>query len=334
MFKKMSVIVLFILIGCNSTPTPLSSGNQYSPTNQEQFVFITKKEGVRKYGYENFCPDTSTAVCYKNVLSYDKYHDMKGYFTTTKPILKKQGFSFWPVTLENGESYYYVTTNDRFDKSFEIARYGDVGDISDTAESIVEGSDVKIVGYKKHDTAPKYILSNGKELSEKQLDMLKELLKKLNNNAELLPLLSEMVITKDTFEGNYIISARGENLSSPYKIRAVVNGVSNKVSFYYEIRYFGDNWIFAERYTMAIDSFKTDTVVASFNRDNFGRNVFEQTISPMNSESWDLALKVSNSTSSAIRFYGKRNSDKILSEIDKKDISKMIELHNLLNLMN
>lgn len=80
----------------------------YTPEEKEQFVFKKKTTYPKMYGYERFCYSTKSFVCF-NRLPYRRYAEMKGYFDTDKPIKTDcSGYEFYPVTLENGEKYYFV----------------------------------------------------------------------------------------------------------------------------------------------------------------------------------------------------------------------------------
>ena len=79
---------------------------------KKEFVFLPDKsdlQNIKKEGYSNFCKVISLSVCYGK-LKYDKYVGMKGYFKSLQPfITDKNGYDFFPVVLENGEKFYFVS---------------------------------------------------------------------------------------------------------------------------------------------------------------------------------------------------------------------------------
>lgn len=98
-----------------------------------------------------------------------------------------------------------------------------------------------------------------------------------------------------------------------------------KVKAFVKLRYFGNNWIFAEKVKIVADDFTWESDNLNFTRDNSSGKVWEYAyLDYNNKEIKELLLKIVNSNETIIRFIGEYYFDLTVTERMKKDIKSLI----------
>ncbi len=317
-----------------SESTKVNRAFVYSPSGKEEFVFNEKDASLQKYGYDKFCPDTSTFACY-NRLPYKTHVGTKGYFDTEKPVKKDfSGYEFYPVVLENGNKYYFVS-NKKYGGKYgtlspiiSLSQYNEVNSFS--SEPLVPGSDIHLVSNEVSYGSRLYKLSNGELVSEKRLKLLREVSSRYGNTPEIAGLLLGMTIDKDEVENRYFISPQGDSLRSEAKMYIGVNDEKQWLRF--KVKYYGDDWLFVNSYKVAADDYRWQSPKMEFKRDNSSGDVWEWVDISATSKEIEVAKKLANADKSTIRFQGsKYYSDKDLDGDQKKSLLNVLKLFELMS---
>ena len=339
---------LFFLAGCQTAQvkehgygnkaSEITSGEiigfNYEPGDKEQFVFNTKFKEIQKYGYESFCPNTKTFACL-NRLDYNTYVGMKGYFVSEKPAHTDfSGYEFYPVVLENGETYYFVA-NKKYG-----GKYGSISPIisldkhlesnSFIPEPLVSGSEIKVESIELQGNNKYYRLSNGNKISEEKLKLIREVTGKFGDKPELAKLLLDMRINKDEVDYRFFIQPYGSSLRSEALLYI---GFTEEDSWLrLKVKYYGDNWLFVNSFTVAADDYRWQSPNFTFKRDHSGGKVWEWVDMPVSEKELKIAHNLADSEKSTIRFRGQKYySDQHLEQDQKDSIKKIIEVYSLLN---
>ena len=346
--KSTTILTCFILLsGCQTSQVrvPEQGVNsakikdeakvefKYLPGDKEQFVFNTKFQKIQKYGYDSFCPSTETFAC-NNRLNYDKYVGMKGYFVTEEPEHTGfGGYNFYPVILENGESFYFVS-NEKFG-----GKYGSISPIIPLAQHIeiesfkpqplVEGSDIKITDVEVRGSKKYYTLNNEDKITEEKLSLVREVSSKFGNNSELAELLLSTNIKKDEVDYRFFIQPEGTALRSD--IQLYIGFTEENTWLRLKVKYYGDNWLFVNSFTVAADDYRWQSPNYQFKRDHSGGNVWEWIDVAVAEKELEIAKKLASSEKSTIRFRGQKYySDQQLTQDQKDSIKQMLKIHSLL----
>ena len=347
--KRYSIaLVLLALFGCQTTQvkeasfdqaeTPLETGDKptfvYSPSGKEQFVFHEKAESLQKYGYDNFCPNTKSFACYSNRLQYDKYVGLKGYFDTKEPAKTDySGYEFYPVVLENGEKYYFVSNKKyggKYGSSSPIISLKQHKEImAFKPEPLIPGSSILVISSKVSYGSKNYSLSNGKSVSDKNLKLVREVSNRFGNKPEMAELLLDMKINKDEVDYRFFISAKGNVLRSEANLYIGVNDKKEWLRF--KVKYYGDDWLFVKSFKVAADDYRWQSPKMDFERDHSSGDVWEWIDVSATDEHIGVAKALSSSVKSTIRFQGNQYySDKQLANDQKEGIRKILKLYKLM----
>lgn len=343
------VLALLILSGCQvkqvkqasfepstpqAQPVKQDSSFVYSPAEKEEFVFNTKAESLQKYGYDNFCPNTKSFACYSNRLPYDKYVGMKGYFETDKPEKTDySGYEFYPVVLENGDRFYFVS-NKKYGGKYgssspiiSLKQYEEVQSFKQ--EPLIPGSTIQLVSTDVSYGSKSYKLSNGNSLSDKNLKLIREVCSKFGNKPEMAELLLSMNIEKDEVDYRFFITPKGDILRSEAKLYIGFNDKDEWLRF--KIKYYGDDWLFVSSYKIAADDYRWQSPKVSFERDHSSGDVWEWSDVAASEKYIEVAKALANAEKSTIRFQGNQYySDKQLQEDQKKGILDILKLFRLM----
>ena len=305
----------------------------YNPTIKEQFVFNKKAEELQNYGYDNFCKNTETFAC-SNRLSYQSYVGMKGYFDTSKPIKTDySGYEFYPVILENGEKYYFVA-NKKYG-----GKYGDMSPIisykqyvelqSFKPEPLIPKSQIQLTSNEMTYGTKYFTLSNGKQISEKNLKLIREVCKRFGNKPEMAKLLLNMKIDKDDVDYKFFISPTGNSLRSEAKLYIGFNDKKQWLRF--KVTYYDDDWLFVSSYKVAADDYRWQSSKLKFERDNSSGSVWEWIDVAAKKKEIEVAKALANAKKATIRFQGDQYySDKQLQDDQKISILKVLKLYSLM----
>jgi len=117
--------------------------------------------------------------------------------------------------------------------------------------------------------------------------------------------------------------------SGPYTFHPYISLIGtlekSKVKAFVKLRYFGNNWIFAEKVKIVADDFTWESDNLNFTRDNSSGKVWEYAyLDYNNKEIKELLLKIVNSDETIIRFIGEYYFDLTVTERMKKDIKSLI----------
>jgi len=335
-----------LLAGCQTTQVkqasfePSTSTTQsnkpefvYDPTGKEQFVFHEKAESLQKYGYDNFCESTKTFACY-NRLPYQKYVGMKGYFDTTEPARTDYlGYEFYPVILENREKYYFVANKKyggKYGSSSPIISLEQYTQLrSFKPEPLIPNSPIQLVSNKMSYGTKYYDLSNGKQVSEKNLKLIREVCSRFGNKPEMAELLLDMKIDKDEVNYRFFISPKGDPLRSEAKLYIGFNDQDQWLRF--KVKYYGDDWLFVSSYKVAADDYRWQSPKLNFERDHSSGSVWEWIDVSAKNKEIEVAKALANAQKATIRFQGNQYySDKQLQDDQKNSIKKILKLYSLM----
>lgn len=306
----------------------------YSPAGKEEFVLNKKAEPLQKYGFDNFCPNTKSSSCYGNRLPYDKYVGMKGYFETNKPVKTDySGYEFYPVVLENGDRFYFVSNKKHGGKYgssspiISLKQYEDIQSFSQ--KPLIPGSSILLVSTEVSYGSKYFKLSNGDSLSEKNLKLIREVCSKFGNKPEMAELLLGMNIKKDEIDYRFFIKPKGDVLRSGAKLYIGFNDKREWLRF--KIKYYGDDWLFVSSYKIAADDYRWQSPKISFERDHSSGSVWEWSDVAASDKYIEVAKALANSEKSTIRFQGNQYySDKRLQDDQKEGIKNILKLFQLM----
>lgn len=338
-----SILALLLMVGCQTTQvrqptfepsTPSVQTNKaafvYAPNGKEQFVFHEKEPSLQKYGYRKFCGSTKTFAC-SNKLSYQKYVGMKGYFDTAQPVkIGFSGYEFYPVILENGEKYYFVSNKKyggKYGSSSPIISLEEYAKLrSFKSEPLIPGSSIQLVGNEISYGVKYFTLSNGNQVSEERLGLIREVCSRFKNKPEMAELLLNMYIDKDEVDYRFFISPTGRS-----EVILYIGFNEKKQWLRYKVEYYDDDWLFVSSYKVAADDYRWQSPKMDFKRDHSSGSVWEWIDVSANKQEIAVAKALANAQKATIRFQGKQYySDKHLQDDQKDAIRKILKLFSLM----
>lgn len=350
-FTTVIASTLLLISGCQSTqqaplttslPTSTDASSTkaspekrsfvYNPQGKEEFAFHVIADSLQKYGYEKFCPNTESFACY-NRLSYSKHVGTKGYFDTQKPVEKDfSGYEFYPVVLESGDKYYYVSNpkyGGKYGSSSPIISYEDHVKLNSfKSEPFSDGSSIQLVSKESNYGSMNFVLSNGERVSEDKLKLIREVAQRFGNNPEIAEMLLNMHIKKDEVDLRYFVTPKGDSLRSEAKLYIGFNDNSEWLRF--KVKYYDDDWLFVNSYKVAADDYRWQSPRLDFERDHSSGSVWEWLDTSVSEKEIEVAKAISEASKATIRFQGnKYYSDKTLEQDQKealKDVIKLFEL--------
>jgi len=212
--------------------------------------------------------------------------------------------------------------------------------------SLVKGSDL---AYDAHDLAEKrarygddfseMVLSNGARLrGDSWDDYLKDFILSLpqDNRHQVLDGITRHFHQYDRVE-NAIRFEPLRLLSGPYArssyvaLRGIIK--DDVAHAFLRIRYYGRDWLFADRLTIVLDNERISFDSLQFSRDHSGGNVWEYVNLPLSREEYrDLSKEISESENVIIRFHGRQYySDLEVTDRMKEDLNAMLNAVGVLN---
>lgn len=310
----------------------------FNPAKNEQFVFNEQAESLQKYGFDKFCLDTESFNCYSNRLPYDKYVGMKGYFETEKPAKTDySGNEFYPVILENGDQFYFVSNNKyggKYGGSSPIVplkQYQEVKSFS--KEPLVMGSSIELVSVKVINGYKYFKLNTGDTLSDEDLKLIREVSGKYGNKPEMAELLLDMNIDKDEVDYRFFIMPKGSVLRSEAKLYIGFNDRKKWLRF--KVEYYDNDWLFVNSYKVAADDYRWQSPKMDFERDHSSGSVWEWSDLAASEKHIEVAKALANSKKSIIRFQGDQYySDKLIQDDQKEGINNILKLFKLMKMRN
>ncbi|MDZ7663153.1 hypothetical protein [Thiohalophilus sp.] len=306
----------------------------YMPGDREQFVLAEKPDQLQKYGFDGFCTDTESFAC-RNRLDYERYVGMKGYFNTDEPSHTDfSGYQFWPVVLENGREFYYVS-NPKYG-----GKYGSSADIvpleqyeqaaSYSAEPLVPGSKILVESVEISFGRDVFTLDNGDQIGRDKLDHIRNIASQFPaSQATIAEALLSFRITHDEVENRYFIQPKGSALRN--EARLYIGVKPDKTWLRMKIKYYGDDWLFVRSYKVAADSFRWESPSLEFERDHSGGNVWEWIDKSPTDEDLRNMRALAAAANPIIRFQGRQYySDFKLTGEQQSSITSILRLYELL----
>jgi len=297
----------------------------YDAAGREEFVFAEKSESLQKFGYDHFCPDTKTFAC-RIRLPYEKYVGTKGYFVSSTPTHSDVfGYEFYPVVLESGEEYFYVSRK-------KDGKYGSMSPIislaehqelkSFTPEPLVAGSSLMVNKVKQSYGVRTFTLSNGKTVSDAKLKNIRALVARFGGKSSLGELLLDADIERDEIEDRYFIQPTGSLLRSD--VRIYIGANAQKTWLRFKVKYYGDDWLFVSSYIAAADDYRWQSPKMKFERDHSSGSVWEWVDISAGAKEVEVAKALSSAQKATIRFQGSQYYDDVTLEEDQKQSIKTI----------
>lgn len=297
----------------------------YDPAGREEFVFAEKAESLRKFGYDHFCPDTKTFAC-RIRLPYEKFVGTKGYFVSSTPTHSDVfGYEFYPVVLESGDEYFYVSRK-------KDGKYGSMSPIiplsqyqelkSFAPEPLVAGSAIMLTKVEQRYGVRTYTLSNGKTVNDAKLKNIRALVARFGGKPSLGELLLDADIERDEIEDRYFIQPTGSLLRPEAKLYIGVNAQRTWLRF--KLKYYGDDWLFVSSYIVAADDYRWQSPKMKFERDHSSGSVWEWVDVSASAKEIEVAKALSSSQKATIRFQGSQYYDDATLEEDQKQSIKTI----------
>ncbi|MFT5709224.1 MAG: hypothetical protein ACI9ES_003532 [Oceanospirillaceae bacterium] len=178
----------------------------FNPLGKELFVLKDKANGLQERGFNRFCQNTKNIYC-KNRLPYNRFVGMKGYFDKKKPIkTDHKSFAFYPVVLENGNRYFFVSLQK------EGGKYGKTSPIRSVSldqhyleKPLIKNSTITVIGEYSSFGKDFYQLNNGNTVEKIQLEYIRAISAKYPNQAEVGELLLGTFIERNELYKSYLI---------------------------------------------------------------------------------------------------------------------------------
>jgi hypothetical protein len=316
-----------LLSGCQSL---MQKRVAFDPEGKEVFVINKLPNYKQKYGYDSFCTSLDSFVC-SSRLSYEKYVGMKGYFETYEPIKIITGkYRFYPVVLENGESFFFVSSRKEYyggqSPLIPIALSKEIESFKPTP--IIPNSKIMITRTTTRLGKKLNLLSNGKKITEDDLNALRLVCKKYGNKPEMAELLLDTKIKIDEIEQLSFIQPAGY-FSDGLIIYIGLNEGSEWLRF--KAKYTGKDWLFVNSFKIAAGDFRWASGPLSFDRDHSGGKVWEWVDTPVGEKEMNAVDAVLSAPKATIRFNGnKYYHDSIITPAQKESIKTMSKLYELM----
>jgi len=300
--------------------------------NPYAFVIMKKPEGLQEFGIDGFCPTTETFACRR--LPHDDYAGLKGYIVSPEPEDSYLGYDFYRAVLENGQ-WFYLThrrqPGDIFSRSRSVIRLSELSKHLDRVEQpVVPGSNLKIASTRQEGTWLYTTLSNGVEFRDDQLSAFQQIAEWIpeDRRAKVAELASAFHLEIDEVEKRVLLRRKGRDLG-PLYTRMIVTREGATLRMI--VRYNADNWLFVERYTLAVGDERFQQR-ADFRRDNAGGRVWEWIDISPTPEQMSLLRQVAASDDATLRFYGRDYyRDQDIDREARRDLTKMLELYRILS---
>ena len=308
----------------------------YNPDVRKQFVLYEKAEQLQKYGFDNFCINTKSFAC-KNRLDYNRYVGMKGYFKTDKPNHTDiYGYQFWPVILENGREFYYVS-NPKYGGKYgsssgivPLEQYEQANNY--TAEPLVSGSPIIVESVEISLGDDVYILSNGDKIGCDKLNYIRKISSQFPaSQAAVAKALLDFRVTYDEVENLYFIHPKRDVLNLSNEANLYIGVKPNKAWLRMRIKYYNNDWLFVHSYKVAADSLRWESPLLEFERDHSSGNVWEWIDKSPTLEDLQNMRALAVASNPIIRFQGRQHfSDFKLTREQQDSIISILTLYELL----
>lgn len=328
-------------VSAASSPAATSGdGKSFSSSGKEVFVFALKQEDLQRDSYDKVCdamPDSwyDWDKCHGDKFSYKKYAGMKGVYTDREPKQFDSGYFAREALLENGETVYVVSSEDRnsgYNNIISLAEHERI--VNFKPEKLMAGSKVSIIGVNLSSGNYEVSSQNGHTFSGEEIDALRRIAGRYRPEvgARIADLMSTLKVDYDDFEQitkvSYLPYKNEESLIS---LKVIVDQSGNFLPAL-EAMYYGSDWLFVTGYSVSADGKKYDFNDEEWSRDNSSRSVWEWHTRPLLEKELEALESIARANRSVIRFRGKQYfADHELTATQKEELRNLTELVRLLN---
>lgn len=300
--------------------------------NDQLAIIITKA-----FPESDICT-TATAICGKTP-NIEKYYGSKARFESPTPIKSEYGENVFKIKILNGPTIFFSTKkDDPFDNRGIISLSSYNKKIKLTGTAVIEGSSITISKV-IHDYGYEYTLSTGQTFYEDEFTNLKSILRYINkdNEKEFLNLIDGLSISKDDVDDIFFISMKSDihtrfQDKSPLSPYVGFNPKEKTAWVRLKLYYADDRWLFIKKALIKTDDYKQEYNYLTFKRDNSSGIIWEWNDSAATNDDIEMLKKVVNGDKTIVRFYGDQyHDDRLVSAKQKKKISNVISMHDLLS---
>lgn len=302
----------------------------FNPEGKEMFTFKVKPKTQQKLGYIRFCATLYRNSC-RNRLSYLRYLGMRGYFDTSIAV-KSDGehYEYYPVVLENGEQFYFLSLQK------EGGKYGNESPISSVSLSvnyvpkpIIQGSSIDIIGEYNSFGKLYYLLSNNRVIENQQLKYIRSISNIYSQGTEIADLLLDTSIEYIEEYGAYLIQPNASNQKSD--VRLIIGLNDNGSWLRFKVSHLSDSELSLQGYTLIADNQQWRSPALPFAVLVTAKSVSESFEIVANQQELTIALALADSSRALLRFYGEHKSvSQVLKKHQKTQLSNMLRLNLLL----
>lgn len=339
----MIMTAVFMLSGCQFiridkaafvTEVPLrynaASDFIFNPEGKEVFAFKVKSKEQQKMGYVRFCANTYRNKC-RNRLSYLRYLGMKGYFDTAVAVKSDgENYEYFPVVLENGEKFYFLSLQR------DGGKYGNNSPISSVSlmtnyvvQPMVKNSKTEIVGEYNSFGKQYYLLNNNRVIENQQLQYIRTISSTYAQSTKIADLLLETLIDYNKEYGAYLIQPNASNQNSDVRLILGINQSSSWLRF--KVSHQSDSELSLHGYTLIADDLKWRSPALQFAVLVTAKQVSETFEIVANQQELKMALALADSSRALVRLHGEHESvSQVLKEHQKKQLANMLLLSDLL----
>lgn len=323
----------------------------YNPEGKTQFLI---NSNIRN----NLCREPDKYCFSVSDEKIKSLFDKKGYFDEREKIKISYNEELLPITMETGERFYFkkesgekfdgirgIISIDNYLSNLKILKEQEEIYLkkkqerdSFKPESLHANSNLMLVKYEDISSGGrKYTLSNGETIYSDKLQLIREIAKLPTYKSEIDQFLTQFEISKDTFEGNYFISAvyymepYSETVSPEAYINSYIGINEKEIWLRMKIKYYSNEWLFIKKLKTLSDNRRWEFSDIEFKRDNNKYGIKEWTDISLGQDKnmYNVFKDGFNSEKFIIRFVG--NSYRKDIEIqDKLKNSNLIKSYEIL----
>lgn len=270
----------------------------------------------------------------------ETYRGMKGKLESPNPVKTDFGKNIFKFNMQNGKSLYLATESTDPLKSMDIIHLSTHNNtLSKKGTELVKGTGIFILDIDHVDgVGYRYSLSTGMNVFGDELKNIESLLKVVpaKDAKTIASLLSNRLrVRLDDVENKFYIQLDNSMIMNnslipplqPYIIYK--NKEGTLVNQYY---YKATNWLFINKILVKYDSDFLSKEKLSINQDNDSMNTWEWHANFASKDDLMMLKGVADSNNAVVRFYGKNYySDREVTDFHKRQISSILEIHEILN---
>lgn len=305
--------------------------SMFNPAGKETFTLKPKARYLQGKGYVRFCRSTRHVIC-KNKLSYPRFVGMKGYFDTTRVAkTDNKSYEFYPVILENGAKYFFLSLKN------QGGRYGKGSPIESVSlnqnfqpKPVFASSQINILGEYHSFGEQYYLLSNQQIVKGSQLKYIREINAKYPMTPAVNNLLLQMNIEKSHWYQSYLISPRVRGNDNPIKLFIGLD--DSRQWLKYKVSHTSSKSLDVNAYSIVADDllYRSPSLVFETREvDDQVQQSFEITA---NQQEVSLVSALSKASRALVRIHGDSGSAyHQLKSRQKQQLSNILRLYTLLD---